>query len=230
MKTAVRRESSARRGRLMKMLATVMLQAVVATAASAVELTSQPKFVFVNPETSSLWTTATNSTLTVPIRYPAGATKAKLTVSGLGYSRAYADITGSECTFELPAATSPETENVYDLTLAFNDAASTVRKAKLGLIQGLSPDAEGATRCLVPKGSRAWCKVKGSAVLPIPYGMRTITVNGVDTDTGLDGARGWYALGNVEPNESVTLSGDADGSVYLASLLGGSVGFLLFLK
>ena len=37
-------------------------------------------------------------------------------------------------------------ENVYDLTLTFDDG--TVRTAKLGLIQGLSPDSEGASHTM----------------------------------------------------------------------------------
>ena len=75
--------------------------------------------------------------MTVPIDYPVGATKATLAVTGLGYSEEYADLTGDSFTFTLPSATSPETENVYDLTLTFDNGVE--RTAKLGLVQGLSP-------------------------------------------------------------------------------------------
>ena len=185
---------------------------------------------FLRPDESSFWRTAPGKTVTVPVEFPEGATKATLTVAAPGYSRTYTDITTDSYAFDLPEATDPASENVYDLTLTFDDAANTIRTAKLGLVQGLSPDSEGTTRCLAPAGSKVWNKVKGQAVLPIPYGMRTITVNGVDTDTGLDGAQGWYALGKIEPNEAVTLSGVAGGVEYAASLLGGGAGLMMILK
>lgn len=213
-------------------MATLVGAAMVSVAVPAQELTSEPTFVFLRPETSSFWNTATNNTMTVPIDYPAGATSAELSVSGLlaglDYQCVYKDISAAEYTFDLPAATSPETENVYDLTLTFNDG--TVRTAKLGLVQGLSPDSEGTTRCLAPAGSKVWNKVKGQAVLPIPYGMKTLKINGVDTATGLDGAQGWYALGKIEPNETVTLSGVAGGVEYAASLLGGGAGLMMIFR
>ncbi len=209
-------------------MATLVGAAMVSVAVPAAELTSEPTFVFLRPETSSFWNTATNNTMTVPIDYPAGAKKATLQVSGLGYSCSYANITGPEYTFDLPAVTSPETENVYDLTLTFDNGVE--RTAKLGLVQGLSPDAEGTTRCLAPSGSRVWNKVKGQAVLPIPYGMTSFKINGQETDTGLEGAQGWYALGKIDPNESVSLSMTADGKEYMASLLGGGAGLMMILR
>ena len=215
-------------------MATLVGAAMVSVAVPAETIESEPTFVFLRPETSSFWNTATNNMMTVPIDYPAGAKKATLQVSGLGYSCSYANITGPEYTFDLPAATSPETENVYDLVLSFYDESgapvSEPRTAKLGLVQGLSPDAEGTTRCLAPAGSKVWNKVKGQAVLPIPYGMTSFKVNGIDTDTGLGGAQGWYALGKIDPNEPVSLSMTADGKEYIASLLGGGAGLMMILR
>ncbi len=215
-------------------MATLVGAAMVSVAVPAETIESEPTFVFLRPETSSFWNTATNNMMTVPIDYPAGAKKATLQVSGLGYSCSYANITGPEYTFDLPAATSPETENVYDLTLSFynenDDPVAEPRTAKLGLVQGLSPDAEGTTRCLAPSGSKVWNRVKGRAVLPIPYGMTSFKINGQETDTGLEGAQGWYALGKIDPNESVSLSMTADGKEYMASLLGGGAGFMLIVK
>ena len=215
-------------------MATLVGAAMVSVAVPAETIESEPTFVFLRPETSSFWNTATNNTMTVPIDYPAGAKKATLQVSGLGYSCSYVNITGAEYTFDLPAATSPETENVYDLTLSFynesGDPVAEPRTAKLGLVQGLSPDAEGTTRCLAPAGSKVWNKVKGQAVLPIPYGMTSFKINGQETDTGLDGAQGWYALGKIDPNESISLSMTADGKEYMASLLGGGAGLMLIFR
>ena len=209
-------------------MATLVGAAMVSVAVPAAEITSEPTFVFLKPETSSFWNTATNNTMTVPIDYPTGATRATLQVSGIGHSSSYANITGPEYTFDLPAATSPETENVYDLTLTFDDG--TVRMAKLGLVQGLSPDAEGSTRCLAPIGSKVWNDVRKKAVLPIPYGMTSFKINGEETDTGLQGAQGWYALGKVRNGEAVSLSMVADGVEYAASLLGSGAGLMLIFR
>ncbi|MBR4614177.1 MAG: hypothetical protein IKO55_01105 [Kiritimatiellae bacterium] len=217
-------------------MAGVVGAAVVSVAVSAAELTSEPTLVFMRPETSSFWNTATNNTMTVPVDFPPGATTATLTVSGVGYSATYADIEkgtdsfGTDSfTFALPSADSPQTENVYDLTLTFNDG--TVRRAKLGLIEGLSPNAEGTTRCLAPENGRVWSKVKGGrAVLPIPHGTTSfsVTVNGETRteDTGLNGAQGWYALG-LHGDEAASLSMIANGLSYSVSLLGLRDGFVV---
>lgn len=192
------------------------------------ESTSEPTFVFLRPETSSFWNTATNSTMTVPIDFPPGASRAQLTVTGLGYSCMYADVTDRSFTFELPAPHSPETENVYDLTLAFDNGVT--RSARLGLVQGLSPDPEGTTRCLAPQTASVWRKAKGRSVIPIPYGTVSLTVDGVETDTGLDGAQGWYAIGRFRAGDDVSLSLFANGIRYAASLIGGSDGLMLIMK
>ena len=214
-------------------MAGVVGAAVVSLAVSATELTSQPTLVFTRPETSSFWNTATNNVMTVPIDFPSGATSATLTVSGLKYSTVYRNIERGEdsFTFVLPQANSQQTENVYDLLLMFDDG--TERRAKLGLVEGLSPDAEGTTRCLAPSNSRVWECVKGGrAVLPIPYGTTSfsVVVNGEQktTDTGLNGAQGWFALG-VKPGDEVSLSMIANGLSYSAALHG-ALGFMLIVE
>ena len=213
-------------------MAGVVGAAVVSVAVSAAELTSEPTLVFTRPETSSFWNTATNNVMTVPIDFPSGATTAALTGSGVGYLATYADIEkGTDSyTFTLPPAVSPQTENVYDLRLAFNDG--TERRAKLGLINGLSPNAEGTTRCLAPVDGRVWGKVRDRAVLPIPYGTTSfsVTINGEPhaADTGLNGAQGWYALG-VKPGDDVSLSMIANGLSYSASLHG-ALGIMLIVE
>lgn len=212
-------------------MATLVGAAMVSVAVPAETIESEPTFVFLRPETSSFWNTATNNTMTVPIDYPTGATSATLAIGGLGYQREYMNITGTdEFTFELPAATSPETENVYDLTLTFDDG--TVRTAKLGLVQGLSPDAEGTTRCLAPAESKVWSKVKGRAVLPIPYGTTSLKVNDQEVDTGLGGAQGWYAIGGLSFGNNAALSLTVEGvpDPILATLLGGPGGLMLIVR
>ena len=203
--------------------------AVLTVSAPAAKLSSEPTFVFLRPETSSFWNTATNSTMTLPIDYPNGATKATLTVNGVGYNRVYPDLTGDSIEIDLPVPDSPKTENVYELTLAFDNGAAP-RTAKLGLIKGLDSGAKGSTRCIAPAQGKVWSTATDRAVLPIPYGTTSFTVNGVEHDTGLDGAQGWYALSPIAPSETITLSCLANGVSYFASILGGGNGFMLIYK
>lgn len=218
---------------MMRKAVSLVGASLLAAAAMGDEVASNSTFVYLKPETSSFWHTATNSTMTLPIDYPYGATKATLTVSGAGYAtRTYANLTGSSFDLALPVPDSPQTENVYDLTLTFDDG--TVRSAKLGLIQGLSPDSEGFTRCLAPAEGAAWNTVKKRAVMPIPYGTEsfTMSVNGgtpMEVDTGLNGAQGWYAL-KPAIDDSVSLSLVAGGINYAATLLGQGDGFFVIVQ
>ena len=208
--------------------------AVLTVSAPAAKLSSEPTFIFLRPETSSFWNTATNSTMMLPIDYPSGATKATLTVNGVDYRKVYPDLTGDSIEIDLPAPDSPKTENVYELSLTFDNGA-TPRTAKLGLIQGLDSGAKGSTRCIAPASGKVWETAKYRAVLPIPYGTETFSVklNGGewrDVDTGLNGAQGWYALSPIAKGDSVSLSYLADGVSHFASFIGGGDGFFVILK
>ena len=213
-------------------VASLVGASLLSVATPGEEITSEPTFVFLRPETSSFWNTATNSTMTLPIDYPTGATRATLTVNGDKYAKSYANITNDSFDLELPPPTSFEKENVYDLVLTFDDG--TVRTAKLGLIQGLSPDAEGTTRCLAPAEGSVWNAVKKRAVMPIPHGTTsfTISINGgtvTNVNTGLNGAQGWYAL-RLANGDSASLSLVADGINYMATLLGRGGCFVINFK
>ena len=215
-------------------VASLVGASLLAVASPGTEIESEETFVFLRPETSSFWNTATNSTMSLPIDYPNGATKAKLEVTGVGYSKVYENITSDSFDIELPVPDSPQTENVYDLKLTFDNEA-IVRTAKLGLIQGLSPDSEGATRCLAPAEGSVWNKVKYRAVLPIPYGttslsMQTNSGEWKELDTGLNGAQGWYALSPIGRGDNLSLSCIVDGVSYVASLIGGGDGFFVIVK
>ncbi len=185
-----------------------LCMAIALNAVAQTEVVSGGDFIFVNTKTSSYWHTATNCVLALPIEKPEGATSATLSVTGLRYSATYTNITASPFLLTLPAATSTATENVYDITLTFNDASATVRTARLGLIRGYDATTEALTRCLAPKEQRKWGWVKGRrAVFPIPYGMTFFTVGGVATDTGLGGDQGWYAL-DVPGGQTIPLTLD----------------------
>ena len=192
---------------------------------------SDATFVFLQPETSSFWRTATNSTMTIPIYYPKGATKADLLVDGMQYAKSYNDITSDSVDIELPAPANERTENVYTLTLSFDDG--TVQTAKLGAVRGYAKEAAGVARCVIPEESASWKKFKYRAVLPVPYGMKDLhlSLNGGEPQPlETDGAQGWYGLEGIKRNDSLDFSYELNGMPYALSLVGGGDGFFFIMK
>ena len=192
-----------------------MVASCLSAASQAAVKRSAGTFVFLQPEKSSFWHTATNSTMSVPVDFPKGVTSARLEVAAPGYEKSYAINESGMFEFSLPAATAPRDENVYDLTLIFSD--NTERHARLALVQGLAAGAAGSTRCLAPDYGRRWSKVSNRAVMPVPYGVEEVFVNGVGKDTGLGGAQGWYAveLGSGESADVSLVSGESSDAVPL---------------
>ena len=211
-----KRESILRRCRLIVGLATMLSAALFADTGD-----SNRAVVLLRPDETSFWRTATNSVIAVPVDMPPMATSATLTVRGVKYGKEYEISSSGDFIVSLPPAFSAKDENVYDMTLAFNDG--TVRRAKLGLVQGYAAGsgAGAFTRLLSPKGDVKWNGVQRRAVLPIPYGMTSLMVNGVATDTGLGGAQGWYALA-IAPNEAAAISSEA-GNAELLGLYDGLI-------
>jgi hypothetical protein len=192
---------------------------------------SNPVFLYVHPEKSSFWSTATNSTIKIPIDFPAGVSSAELEVKGLGYSKVYKDITSPFFELQLPEAESAQTENVYELTLSFKGGIT--RTAKIGLISGVTPGAEGTTRCITAPGATNWNKIKYRAVVPISYGttLFTYSFNGAAPVTNkLTGAQGWLAVGKVARNADVQLSASTEDGDVSADLLGWGDGLFFKLK
>ena len=196
--------------------------AAAAAFAAADETLSAPACVYLDPARSFLWATATNNTLTLPVVFPKGATSATLSVTGVRYAATYEGVAAGDFTLTLPKADSPESENVYSLTLTFDDG--TVRTAKLGLVEGFEAGASARARVRVPKGSAKWRNVWRRAVLPVPYGVTgfSVSVEGRDsiTASGLDGSAGWFAVSVPSGRTAALAMEDADGTAFEASLLG----------
>lgn len=219
---------------LMYTAAALLAGASVLSAAAEDTLRSAPVFVYLQPGRNSLWSTMPGNSVSLPITFPNSATSATLSIaSKRGKSYSPHVITAEDLTadglyeLEFPAPASPAEEDVLVFTLAFNDPLHTVRTAELSLICGLRSDNSGVTRCLTQKGTARWNRLpSGGAVLPIPYGTTSFLVDDVETDTGLDGAQGWYFL---PYRDNVQLSLTEHGSVYLASLRG-AVGSVLFFQ
>ena len=211
-----KRDSILRRCRLIVGFVTILSASLFADTGD-----SNRAVVLLRPDETSFWRTATNSVIAVPVDMPPMATSAILTVRGVKYGKEYEISSSGDFIVSLPPAVSAKAENVYDMTLAFNDG--TVRTAKLGLVQGYAAGSgEGAvTRVLAPKGDTKWKGAHRRTVLPIPYGMTSLTVNGVVTDTGLGGAQGWYALA-IAPDQTAVLSAEA-GDAELLGLYDGLI-------
>lgn len=188
---------------------------------------SNRAFVYLRPGESSFWHTATNATLELPIAPPAGATTATLTVEGVAYSRTYTGLSSGTFTLRLPSVREPKDENVYCLTLTFDDG--TVQTARLGLVRGFSEGARAHARCLSP-ASGTWPHVVRRAVLPIPYGLSSLTVNGQTVDPGLGGDQGWYALGKARNGDVYALTLSMEGVDYSATLEGLGTGLAILVR
>lgn len=165
--------------------------------------------LFVETGRSFLWRTASNSTCVVEWELPAGAVSATLAVSGFNGEKVL-DVTGLPGTaMEFGTPDSPDTENVYDLTLTFDCGESNiVRRGQIGVVRAVGDSgADGATadiRC----PATAWSVLSGShAVLPVPAGTADFSIDGVGVETGLDGAAGWYGWKKISVNPSATGSG-----------------------
>ena len=216
-------------GNVCRAMAAGILLPIIAIGAEGSK--SDATFVFLQPETSSFWRTATNSTMTIPIYYSKGAVKADLLVEGMQYSKAYNDITAESVDIKLPAPTNERTENVYTLTLSFDDG--TVQTTKLGAVRGYAKSVAGVARCVIPEESASWKKFKYRAVLPVPYGMKNLTLclNGAEPQPlETDGAQGWYGLEGIKRNDSLDFTYELNGMPYALSLVGGGDGFFVTVK
>ena len=174
------------KGRIL--LRTFVFAMASAMGCAGIAATSDPTLVFLRPAESSFWRTATNASFTVNIDYPEGAGSAELTVKGMHYAVTVPNVTARQCDLTLPRATSPETEDVFDLILAFDNGATNV--ASVGVIQG-SGVAEPVTTRVLPPVPRKWNRGKGSSVLPIPSPTATLSVDGEPVPAAGTGWYGW---------------------------------------
>lgn len=196
----------------------VLVLGLVTSAFADGDNWSKGTFVFTRPDESFFWRTASNTTVRLNLPFPSDAMSATLTVSQNGQViREYDDLAADAVDavdVTLPAATTPETEVVYDLLLAFDTGATM--SASLAVVMGSGAGGEWLrTRCLGTSETK-WRKIRRSAVLPIPYGTTSLTLNGEPVDPGLEGAAGWYPWGplsqeSVAQGASLTVDGETYG-------------------
>lgn len=198
----------------------MLIAAAVMSAASYAAETN----LFMRSKSNILWRTSPGTTFDVPVVLPPDASSATLTVTGRGYSRTYSNLSGGWQEVTLPAATSDETEDVFDLTLAFDDPAATVQTVKLGHVASAASDGDAEARVRVA-GSRKWGVVKDRAVIRMPANAGTLSIDGDPVDDGLAAAAGWFRFDAVG-GRSYEVGLGAD----IATLYGVFPGFLLMYK
>jgi len=202
---------------------------LAAAAYSESEAVGASAFIYVDTAESPFWRTATNNVVEISIDSPANAGTASLAVTGsFGYSVCTNGLAPGLFTLTLPAATSPETEDVYNLVLTLGDG--TVRTARFGVVAGVSNRPEGSARCIPSGKSSAWAKFHERAVMPIPYGAVSLSIGGEPVDSGLDGAAGWYPLGPIAVGSSKSVSLETPYAVYNQLLNSVGIGFLLLYR
>lgn len=184
---------------------------------SASSAESNRAVVFLDADATSFWRTATNSVVTVPVDMPVLASSAELTVEGIGYRREYTITEAGDFEITLPPADSDNAENVYDMTLAFDDG--TMRKARIGMVRSYSASSgeDASTRVLAPKGDRKWNAVKRRAVMPVPHGTTSLSVDGTEIGDAAANAQGWYAF-SAATGDTATLALEENGRTHDASL------------
>ena len=190
-----------------------------------VAMTGGANDVFMLPTSNILWYTAPSSDFEVPVLMPPGASSATLVVTGRRYRREYNGIADGMFQLSLPAADSADAENVYDLTLTFNDYLATTHHAKLAVVQGaaMGAAAEAEVRTL---GSM-WLSFATTAVLPIPAGVDTLSVDGQAVAVDLWQSPGWYLFAPRSGLAHVALLDDGGDPLAEATLQGTAHGLTI---
>ena len=212
---------------------TIALAAVsalgVAAALAGETMTSASTFLHIDTAQSPFWRTATNNTVEISVDYPDSATKASLDVRGAwGYSFSDGNVAEGLYVLKLPAATDARSEDVYELSLTFDNGET--RTAKFAVVFGASDGKTGSTRCMTSQSSFSWSRVRQRAVLPVPYLASSLVVDGEPVATGLDGAAGWYAYGPLAAGETQSVGFSLGEEAISAQLYGVGDGVKLLLR
>jgi hypothetical protein len=199
---------------------TALLTAVAAALSSAVNAAD----AFLLPKENILWHTAVSSDFNVPVLLPRGATSAKLVVSGKGYSRTHEEIGDGMLSLSLPSADSASEENIYDLTLTFNDEPPTVQRARLAVCQGAA--SGGSASADVRTASLPeWHKVTKKALIPVEKGVDSFVVNGTAEDDRHWRSPGWFYL-TVQSGKTYDLALKNGGDIVASATLNAAVNSL----
>ena len=174
----------------------IALQALVVTALAAVsavfgsEMTVSA-LIRQDPGTSLLWKTVTTPEVEVMLDWPAGATRAVLSIDGaVRATVGDASVASTNISFALPST--PAEERTVTLSVSYLDGEDAVvgaDEAKLGLVCG----TDGASAVPIrAANSGAWRKAgAASAVLPVLEGATSLSIGGA-TVLASPTAPDWY--------------------------------------
>lgn len=189
---------------------------------------SAPITLETDVDATPFWRTATNATFEVHWDFPRDAASASLSVSGMNFDAVYDELTDDSIVLALPEPTDALAEDVYRLTLSFDNGLS--QEAVVGVVRGVSAGGPATCRCAF--SDTRFAKTGKTSVLPVPAGALTLLVDGEALSTGLDGACGWYGLemdvpsGTIRHLEYET----ADGEVLTADVIRRSDGMLIIFR
>ena len=171
-------------------LGTALFAMGLLAGAASGDVVSDPITILTDTAENAFWRTARSNAFDLQWDFPRGATKATLTVKGVKYETRHEDLTQTSINLQLPAPTVKGGENVYELTLAFDNG--DVLTESIGVIAGVADSGQsGAIRIANPSSQR-WSRCRSVAVMPIPADATSLTVDGQPVD-GLDGTFRWFA-------------------------------------
>lgn len=198
------------------------IPSIVTAAAAALSFAANAADAFLLPKENILWHTAVSSDFDVPVLLPRGATSARLAVSGKGYSRTYEEIGDGMFSLSLPGADSASEENIYDLTLTFNDEPPTVQRARLAVCQGAATGGS-ASADVRTASLPEWHKVTKKALIPVRGD--TLVVNGTPEDDSPWSSPGWFYL-TVQSGKTYDLALKNGGDIVASATLNAAVNSL----
>lgn len=204
------------------------MSGVLAWAWCAGAAVSEPVKVHLNAAESLLWHTAPAGDFMVRWTMPSDSSSASLIVTGAKYRRVYDGLSSEEVEISLPAVSSVRDENVYALTLEFDDGS--VQTAILGAVTGVGVGSDELAVPLRLEGTTLWSKFYGRAVMPIAADAASLTVNGTEIVPALDGTVGWRMVTYQRGVNEYTLTlADEDGE-HSTVLYGRGGGFALIVR
>jgi hypothetical protein len=167
--------------------------------------------LFVDIENSLMWRTSASSEPEIEWDTPDGAVSATLYVRSMTGETSF-DVTGlSKKRISLALPVSWETENVHNLVLEFNMGESNiVRRGQIGTVCSMTVEGNAASAQIREKTDK-WNIVKQSrAVIPVPAGVESLSIDGNEMPLDTFGTAGWYGWKSIKPK--------ADDAPYTLSL------------
>ncbi len=197
----------------------------VATQAEVSSATATAQ-VSLAPDASPFWRTVEGATASISVDWPDASQSATLDISTLGSIVSsltlvrLEDSAGTNVTFSAPQPTEPFEERVYSATLTFKDSSDAVVSARSAQFAYVLGQGDGASVCVHDPASSRWNSYAGRCVvIPVDAGVESITVDGVQVSTGLDGAVGWYGTVLSLGRHTVSLD-DGEEVAFLCKNLG----------